>query len=459
MATIREQVVKSIFGADVSKRLFGVGKPTDLNFSMNRFTTNQIEANYLAQYTRLVYACISAIAEDVGDYEAIFYRQKGDNLDQITAHPMLQLLQNPQPQDDDGVTMYDLFEATQSFIELQGECFWYLPYGEFTKRPKEIHIIRPDKMGISIDDQGEVDGYFMRTAPGQDPVPFETFEILHFKSFNPHDPYRGMGTVQAAMDYIQTEGNMTGYTKNFFANNAGLSGVLTIKGEVSKNAFRKFSNAWREKYQGVDNAGKIAIVRDSDSTFTKVGLGLNELDMKDLKDGTIDDVTMMFRVPKALLGLSNSTGLGRAEVEALEYIFSKTIDKKYARIDGVIQRAINRYFPADGIIVSHVNKIPANQTDVLAERTAGVDKWITRNEIRDQEGLDGQAGGDVLYGALSSIPLGESGIESTSSTTSTGKDMQGIHFARAKNGRILMMRTKKKSLKQPTSIPTKAMTK
>ena len=458
MATIREQVARAIFGDAVGKRLFGVGPTADQAFTMNRFSTNQIEANYLAQYTRLVYACISAIAEEVGDYEPIFYRQKGDNLEQMATHPLIQLLMNPQPNDDDGVTQYDLLEATQSFIELQGECFWYLPYGEYTKRPKEIHIIRPDKMGISTDDQGEVDGYFMRTAPGKEVVPFETFEILHFKSFNPHDPYRGMGTVQAAMDYIQTEGNMTGYTKNFFANNAGLSGVLTIKGEVSKNAFRKFSNAWREKYQGVDNAGKIAIVRDSDSTFTKVGLGLNELDMKDLKDGTIDDVTMMFRVPKALLGLSNSAGLGRAEVEALEYIFSKTIDKKYARIDGVMQRALNRYFPADGIIASHVNKIPANTTDVLAERTAGVDKWITRNEIRDELGLDGQAGGDVLYTPLSNIPLGDSGMESTTAPT-TGKDLQGVHFARAKNGRILMMRTKKKSLRLPTTTRIKAMKK
>lgn len=458
MATIREQVVKAVFGPEVSKRLFGMGKESDNSFTMNRFTTNQVQANYLDAYTRLVYACISAIAEEVGDYEPIFYRVKGDNMEQLNAHPLLQLLMNPQPDDDDGVTTYDLFEATQSFIELQGECFWYLPYGQFTKRPKEIHIIRPDKMGVSIDDQGEVDGYFMRTQPGKDPVPFETFEILHFKSFNPKDAYRGMGTVQAAMDYIQTEGNMTGYTKNFFANNAGLSGVLTIKGEVSKNAFRKFSNAWREKYQGVDNAGKIAIVRDSDSTFTKVGLGLNELDMKDLKDGTIDDVTMMFRVPKALLGLSNSAGLGRAEVEALEYIFSKTIDKKYARIDGVIQRAINRYFPADGIVVSHVNKIPANKTDVLAERTAGVDKWITRNEIRDEDGLDPQDGGDVLYTPMANIPLGDAG-PSTTTATGTGKDLQGVHFARAKNGRILMMRTKKKSLRLPTNTRTKATVK
>lgn len=402
-----------LFGRDIliGKRLFGIGREEDYFGMMNQHYGSDINLqNKLEAYKGIVYACVNLIGESMaGGYEPIFSRRHGDQWEDVGDHELLRLLNNPGGKDlkATSFSMYDLVQATASFLELQGECFWYMARGVTTGRPREIIILRPDKVGIAIDKTtGDVTGYFLRRSMG-DPVPFEVEEILHFKDFNPKNPYHGHSRLDAAEDYIGTDANATKFTRNFFANNAGINGVMTVKGEVSKEAFKKYVRAWRDKYEGVDNAGKVAIVRESDIEFTKVGLGLDQLDMTALRKMSKDDVTMMWRVPMPLLGKAEETGLGRGNVETLEYIFSKyVIDPKMRRFDDVLQFALRRYYKED-LRVTHKSIIPVDKEYELAVRDKAVDRWLTRDEIRDMLGLDPVPGGNELRAPLASYPIGE----------------------------------------------------
>ena len=402
-----------IFGRDivVGKRLFGLGKD-DETFGMvtQMMGGDSRSAKKLDAYKGIVQACVSLIGEAAGGmYQPVAYRQKGDQL-QAVEHEFLQLLRRPSGRDlkAESFSMFELFEATASFIALQGECYWYMGLGESSGRPREIVILRPDKVGIDIDkNTGDVNGYFIRRAQG-DPIPLEINEVLHFKQFNPKDPYHGKSTVESADNEIAIDDLTSRFTRNFFDNNAGLSGILEIKGEVTKNAFKKFVRAWRDKYEGVDAAGKVAIIRASEAAFTKVGLGLDDIDMSALRKMSQEDVAMMFRVPLALLGkLSEGTGLGRANIEVLEYIFLKwNINNKFIRFDGIIDFAIERYYPQDkDLIIKHMNIIPEDKEFELNRRSKAVDVWETRNEVRNQDGLDNLEGGDDLRAPMASVPL------------------------------------------------------
>lgn len=388
----------------------GVGQSDDdFAFSASqRWGTDYKSRNRLEAYKNVVYDCVSLIGEACGDYKPVIYRQKGDQPEFVNDHELLQLLKRPGGQDltQQSFSQFDLFEATVSYMLLQGDAFWYLDLGLDSGRPRSITLLRPDKVGTDVDPKtGIITGYYIRRANG-DPIPMEVNEVLRFPLFDPTDPYKGMGAVEANDAYIGTDESTATFTKNFFNNNAGLSGVLNIKGEVSKGAFRKFVRGWRSKYEGVDNAGKVAIVRDSEAAFTKIGLGLNELNMAELRKMTLDDVLMGFKVPLPLLGKADQTGLGRANVEALEYIFSKyNIDKKMKRFDAVLDFALERYYGDADLTVSHENIIPEDKEFELQERNLLTDKVYTRNEIRDEEGLDSVDGGDQLFVPMASIPL------------------------------------------------------
>lgn len=413
-----------LFGQDVliGKRLFGIGKDEE-SFGLINMGINRRSAKHLDRYQGIVQACISLIGEAAGGmYDPIFYRTSGKEVKSVE-HEFLNLIRNPsgyKPKAE-SFSMFDLFEATASFISLQGDCYWYMAKGVTSNKPREIIILRPDRVGIDTDDNGDVTGYFIRRSTGV-PIPLDIDEVIHFRQFNPKNAYEGKGTVESADDYIATDDLTSKFTRNFFDNNAGLSGILELKGEVTKNAFEKFVRAWRNKYEGVDSAGKVAIIRASEAAFTKVGLGLDEIDMTALRKMSQEDVAMMFRVPLPLLGkIPDGAGLGRANIETLEYIFLKwNINIKFKKFDEILKFALQRYYPSDkDITVSHTNIIPEDKEYELNVRDKGVDRWITRNEIRKTDNLPAVDGGDDLRVPLSSIPIDESsGGDSDSSSKS-----------------------------------------
>lgn len=444
-------------GKDLSQY---IGRADDFYAIMQqKYGVDYAVRNRLDAYKNVVYACTSLIGEACGDYKPMLQQKKGDQWETID-HEFIRLLQNPNgnQEEAESFSQFDLFEATSIYQLLQGDCFWYMANGIKSGRPRQIIMLRADKVGTDIDPKtDQINGYFVRRSFG-DPIPLEVNEVLRFNLFNPKDPFKGYGTVEAGNDYIGTDENTAKFTKNFMGNNAGLSGVLNVKGEVTKGAFRKFVRAWREKYEGVGNAGKVAILRDSDAEFTKVGLGLDELNMGELRKMTLDDVMMMFKVPMPLLGKAEQTGLGRGNVEALEYIFAKyNIDKKMKRFDSVLTFAMNRYYPEmQNIRIIHENIIPEDKENKLAERVAGVDKWITRDEVRDEDGKDSVDGGDQLFIPMANIPLDEAsaGLAPTSAATDTTAGLKvkllrtvkkkdknlGINALKAERFRLSLMR-------------------
>jgi HK97 family phage portal protein len=403
------------FGREITigKRLFGIGRD-DAYFGMIGTGGSQAsDLDLLNSYQGFVYACINLIAQTAASsYEPIIYQTKGDSQSALKTHPLLDLLARPGGRDDKAINIskYDLIYATVAFQLLQGDSYWYMAKGVTSGLPREITILRADKVGKELDENGDIARFFVRTVGGSK-VYIEIDEMVPMIGFDPLDPYRGKGVTEAAQDLIATDEFTTKFTKNFFKNNAGVNGVMTLKGEVAKTAFEKFTRAWRSKYEGVDHAGKMAILRDTDAEFVKVGLGLNELDMSALRGMTKQDVAEMFGVPMALLGKGEQTGLGRANIEAFEYIFAKyTIEPKLKKLDDTLEFMLSRYYNGDTLSVEHEDIIPDDEVQELAERVAAVDRWQTRNEIRDEEGMDPIEGGDQLFVPINNIPVNESSM-------------------------------------------------
>ena len=398
----RKSIGSSIAGKPVQKRLYGYGAEDEFYTISERFGTSQLSARDTALKANVgtVADCVDLIAERVSQYEAELYKRAENEEDEeeIKQHEFLDLLSNPQPNNPSGPTGADLLYSTQAFLLLCGEAFWYIPRGKTTKKPKEIILLKPSTVGLKIDKStGEVTGYVIKKKSKND-VELEVEEVWHFKRPNLDNPYRGLGLVETHSTEILTDEFSSNFVKNFFKNNAGISGVLSLKGMVAGEVFKRFVRQWRQKYEGVDNAGKTAIMRDTDATFTKVGLGLDELDMKALKDMTKDDLLQAFRVPLPLLGKAEGAGLGRGNVESLEYIFAKyNIDPKMDYIDSMLQRMIDFYYPDEKLEIEHESTIPEDKEFEHKQETELLYKVYTVNEVRAKHGLPNVKGGDKLY--------------------------------------------------------------
>jgi len=375
--------------------------------------TNQ--TSYINAYSKVVYACVSAIAEEVGKIEIKVEKAGKD----IEKHEILTLFNNPNP--DIRQTQYNLFELTQGFIELAGECFWYMATGELSKKPKQIFILRPDRMAVSVGHNGAITGYVLTKDNGEK-VTFEVNEIIHFKMPNPKNPYRGLGTVEAAMTYVQTEQYASEWTRNAFYNDASPRGIVSLKGTISDTEFAETKRKWNKQYAGVRNANKTAILRGMDIEYTKIGSGLDDIAIKELRAMSRDDIMFMFRVSKPILGIVEDVNRSNGK-EAMYAFMQRVIKPKMERIIDTLQSTLGNYY---GVELTFEDPVEEDDAEKATYYEKMLNVGLTINEIREELGKDPITGGDSIYQPLNLMPIGtvakkEPGIKLVSRTTKKTK--------------------------------------
>lgn len=340
------------------------------------------------QLRGLTYKAIDKIGMSLSVYEPLVEKKNGETYEN---HPLYALSRQPSPR----LNSSDFNHLVGMLYEIYGETFWYLARGELTGKTKEIYLLDPTQMELKIDD-GELIGYVLHKSDGTK-IPFELEEIIHDKRPNPFNQWRGMSVMERASSYIDIELVTTSFTLNYMKNNASPSGIVSLP-DMNADTFKQFARQWREGYEGPDNAGKTAFIRGGEASFKAVGATLKDVDQKITRDMAKDDVLMMFDMPKGLLGGSGDKGLGRSETEALEYIFAKhKVQPMMTRLDKIYEQIL-KTFPqnAQQGKVSHLSPIPEDKQFILTMNEKGVDRWVTRNEARQAQGLPPLPDGDTL---------------------------------------------------------------
>jgi len=340
------------------------------------------------QLRGITYKAIDKIGQSLSVYEPLVIKKNGDALEN---HPLYNLFYQPNKRQRGS----DFIYLVGMLYEIYGESFWYLAKGEMTNKVKEIYLLNPAQMELKVV-EGELVGYILHKSDGTQ-VPLMTDEVIHDKRPNPFNEWRGISVMERASVYIDTEITTASFTLNYMRNNASPSGIVSLP-DMDRDTFKQFAAQWREGYEGPQNAGKTAFIRGGEASFKAVGATLKDVDQKITRDMAKDDVLMMLDVPKGLLGASGEKGLGRNEIEPLEYIFAKyKLEPMMTRLDAIFTRLLEM-MPKNQQqgYISHESPVPEDKKFMLETHEKGVDKWITRNEARQQMGLPPIAGGDVL---------------------------------------------------------------
>ena len=374
---------------------------SSLNAGINELLGNR-NRKFLDEYRNWVFACVQARAEDVGNIELEL--KQGDI--EVEKHELLSLLDAVNPT----MTKQDLFFGTQAYLDLDGNAFWFLARdGKGKGTIREIWLLRPDRVSIIADKQNPlfVKGYVFKQADGQK-IPFEPNQILHFKNFNPLGefpfPHRGTGVVEAAAWSIDTDNEARQWNFNFFKNSARPDGVVEKDGEIGEDEYNRLKADFEQQHRGTMNAHKVLILTNG-LQWKELSRSQKEMDFIEQRRMSRDEILAMFRTPKSVIGIVED--VNRANAEASNYIFAlRTIDPLMKKIVTTLNEFLVPEF-GDNLKLSYESPVPEDRVQELAEFTAGVDKWLTRNEIRKEEGLPPIKGGDALYGQFANVPIGE----------------------------------------------------
>lgn len=392
-------IVKIFTGAEIKQASSPFVANLQAGFSELLGTRNK---KHLDEYRNWVFACVQARAEEVGNIDLEL--SKGDV--EIENHELLDLLEAVNPT----MTKQDLFFGTQAYLDLEGNAFWFLARdgADGLGKIREIWLLRPDRVSIfqSKENPLIVKGYGYKQKDGTT-IPFDPKQILHFKNFNPlgeHPfPHRGVGIVEASSWSIETDNEARQWNYSFFKNSARPDGVLEKDGEIGDAEYKRLKADFEQTYRGSLNAHKILFATGG-LKWKEISRSQKEMDFVEQRRMSRDEILAMFRVPKSVIGIVED--VNRANAEASNYIFaSRTVDPLMKKIVSTLNEFLVPEY-GEGLELSYESPIPEDRVSEIAEFSAGVDKWLTRNEIRAEEGLAPIKGGDTLYGQFSNVPIG-----------------------------------------------------
>lgn len=303
-----------------------------------------------------------------------------------------------------------MLQGSITYRKMFGECFWYVNVFEQSRKPYDRLLLYPQRMQVIADDQGKVLGYKYKNSKGVD-VPLLVDEVFHAKYFNPSNHQRGIGPLQKAGWYVDAERNTVEYVSNFIDNNATPTGIIVLPATTGDTQFTAFETQWREKYGGINNVGKTAILQADGVDFKQISSNLKDMQLTELKDASVKDILAMFGVSKHMIGISDEGGLGRNSAEAHEYITNKhVIDPEVHDIVDALNDLAEGYFGSAEFSGSDAetngkwrvwydSPIPEDKDYKLAEIRDGAEV-MTLNERRARLNLPPVDGGDVLVDNL-----------------------------------------------------------
>lgn len=373
---------------------------------------------FLRTYMGWTFNCVSAIATETAQLELKLTRRTSQNTyEPVEVHPVLELLYKVNPL----YTSYLLWEATQAYLELSGESFWYLAGP--VNSPTEIWILRPDWVEI-VDSQEKLISHYMYgpSADKQIKIPFES--MIHFKDFNPVNSYRGYGTVRATAKTIDETEFMLDYSRAFFKNSAVPGGVLSTENSLTDSQHMKLRDEWNNVHEGKDKAWKVAILQ-AGLKWSEVGTSRREMDFIEGRKLSRDEILAAFRVPKTILGITDD--VNRANSRDSRAVFlENVITPKMQRIVTFLNEFLLPRYGDDSLFFNFKSPVPNDQQATLARyQNALANGWMTRNEVREAEGLEPLKGGDTLMVPFS---LQELNIERTPDDKAAQNAKEGARF-------------------------------
>ena len=413
MATVLENI-KNAFTRTPEKKdtgnmvgYFGVGTSKSRNYKYEELA----EEGYMKN--SIVYRCVNEISK--GASSVPYMVKSGEQV--LESHPIISLLSRPNPLQSHS----EFFNSIFGFLLLSGNAY-ILKVGSELGAPKELHLLRPDRMVIKggskpIPDRYEyvINGRIQATYEVDDSSGYS--EVKHIKLWNPLDDFYGLSPMSAAAIEVDQH-NMAGkHNINLLSNGARPSGAVVFKPQDDSGISVNLSESQRQqlltdlnnRFSGTANAGRPMLL-EGDFDWKEMGLSPKDMDFINLKHMAATDIAMCFGVPSQLVGVPDAQTYANV-AEASLALYEETIIPHLRKIESDLNEWLVPMFGESLEFCFDIDKIPA-----LAERTkrtyenitsAVREGIMTRNESREHIGLSPIDGADELYISANLFPIGE----------------------------------------------------
>ena len=306
---------------------------------------------------------------------------------EVTDHPILDLFHHPNP----FMNGHDLWELTQTYMEVLGKAFWYLAPGPLGT-PTQIWVLPAQNMQPyrADDSDSPIDYWTYRT--GKRYQEFQLNEVVFFHYPDPRDPYTGgISPLRSAYEQVSLTSEFAA-TKSAIYENRGIpSAMVTPDEAIGEEERVRLENEWNMKFRR-GGAGKV-VVTDSSMKLQLLNQSMGDLaalaDMKVTKE----DIANAFHVPIAFF--TSNTNLANLQAAQAQHM-AQAIGPRIERRDDKLNHCLMPLFdPSGRLFLASEDPAPLDQAANVMQLDCDMKYGIySINEVRSGRGLPPVPWGD-----------------------------------------------------------------
>lgn len=258
--------------------------------------------------------CVTLLAESAAQLPCeIYEKQEGGQRRAAVNHPAYDVLRyQPNPFQ----TPYERVELLQMSAGLRGNGYEFIERREDgnvkalwpLETPKVQVLKGPDLMP------------YYRISGMADPLPMR---LVHHVRWVSHDGYVGLSPVELHAEAVGLAQAVRHYAGKSFANGASVSGVIERPKEVAaikdQNSIDKLVDQWGQKYGGIDNAKKVALLQEG-MTFKPVSMNNVDAEIVSILKLSGADTARIYKIPLPMV--NDLDGADYNTVEQLLIMFT-----------------------------------------------------------------------------------------------------------------------------------------
>lgn len=258
-------------------------------------------------YRRNVVAhrAITLIARGAASVPIRTFERMTDGSRRRIVDPVLrQLLSQPNPLHSG----QSFFEHLYSYRLIGGNAF-IQSLGPMGEAPRELHLLRPDRVQIIAGHGGVPAAYRYKVDQEERDFPVDRLtgasRILHLKDFHPSHDWYGLSPVEAAAYSIDQHNQAAAWNQALLQNGARPSGALVVKmegGTLSEEQFTRLKQQVDEQFSGPEHAGRPMLL-EGGLDWKEMSLSPRDMDFIEAKHSAARDIALAFGVPPQLLGI------------------------------------------------------------------------------------------------------------------------------------------------------------
>ncbi len=328
-----------------------------------------------------VWAAVSLIAGAVAQLPLIVYRRGAEGARERADDTRQWELLHEKPNAE--MASDELFELITGHLLLWGNAFLAKQRGG-DGRVAELWPIKPSRVLV-----GRSQGEKVFTVDGAGP--YTDYDILHLRGLG-YDGVVGLSPIQQARQALGNALALDEFQGNFWANGTMVSGFLRHPNTLSQEAAERLGTAWRSRFSGVSNAGKL-VVLEEDMEWQTAGMPLRDAEF--VASAKLSDLraAQIFLIPPHMLGAptGDSMTYKNVESEGIDFIrrcvgrWLVRIENSLLRDDSLFPKALKLYpeFLVDALLRADAK----TRAETYAIATGGKPWMHAGSEVRPLENL------------------------------------------------------------------------